>query len=200
MTHSRSKISLIIATAFGLTAAVANNDTQAQTAIPTNATQRVQVLRIVEADAATRPQSKSLLEKKKQTLRKVVRHKSAVAHKLVRTMPPDPATRNAGPPILAERTGELGVASQRDVVVSSSNSENSARLLGNSQDASLDAPTVETEPHETVVDATQAYVAKTALDRDNNYIFPMLATLSGAMLASGVGWYLVRPGPRTALS
>ena len=24
---------------------------------------------------------------------------------------------------------------------------------------------------------------------DNNSIFPMLATLSGAMLASGVGWY-----------
>jgi hypothetical protein len=48
--------------------------------------------------------------------------------------------------------------------------------------------------------APQAYVAKTAADLDNNSIFPMLATLSGAMLASGVGWYLVRPGPRTALS
>ena len=198
MTHPRSKISLIIATAFGLTAAVANSETQAQTTIPTNATQRVQVLRIVEANAATRPQSKSLAEKKKLTLRKVVRHKSAVAHKLMPS--PDPATRNAGSPILAEQTGELGVGNQRDVVVSASNSENSASLLGNTQDASSDAPPLETEPHETVVDAKQAYIAKTAADHDNNSIFPMLATLSGAMLASGVGWYLVRPGPRTALS
>ena len=60
--------------------------------------------------------------------------------------------------------------------------------------------TAEAEPHETVVDAKQAYIAKTAADHDNNAIFPMLATLSGAMLASGVGWYLVRPGPRTTLS
>jgi len=138
--------------------------------------------------------------KKKLTLRKVVRHKSAAAHKLMRTTSPDPATRNAGSPILAEQTGELGVGNQRDVVVSSSDSENSASLLGNTQDASSDAPPLETEPHETVVDAKQAYIAKTAADHDNNAIFPMLATLSGAMLASGVGWYLVRPGPRTALS
>ena len=62
MTHPRSKINLIIATAFGLTAAVANSETQAQTTTPTNATQRVQVLRIVEASAAIRPQSKSLAE------------------------------------------------------------------------------------------------------------------------------------------
>lgn len=200
MTHPRSKISLIIATAFGLTAAVANSETQAQTTTPTNATQRVQVLRIVEASAAIRPQSKSLAEKKKLTLRKVVRHKSAAAHKLMRTTSADPATRYAGSPILAEQTGELGVGNQRDVVVSSSDSENSASLLGNTQDASSDAPPLETEPHEAVVDAKQAYIAKTAADHDNNAIFPMLATLSGAMLASGVGWYLVRPGPRTALS
>ena len=88
------------------------------------------------------------------------------------------------------------MGNQRDVVVSSSDSENSASLLGNTQDASSDAPPLETEPHETVVDAKQAYIAKTAADHDNNAIFPMLATLSGAMLASGVGWYLVRPGPR----
>ena len=200
MTHPRSKINLILATAFGLTAAVANSETQAQTTTPTNATQRVQVLRIVEASAAIRPQSKSLAEKKKLTLRKVVRHKSAAAHKLMRTTSPDPATRNAGSPILAEQTGELGTGNQRDVVVSSSDSENSASLLGNTQGASSDAPPLETEPHETVVDAKQAYIAKTAADHDNNAIFPMLATLSGAMLASGVGWYLVRPGPRTALS
>ena len=62
VTHPRSKINLIIATAFGLTAAVANSETQAQTTTPTNATQRVQVLRIVEASAAIRPQSKSLAE------------------------------------------------------------------------------------------------------------------------------------------
>ena len=62
MTHPRSKINLILATAFGLTAAVANSETQAQTTTPTNATQRVQVLRIVEASAAIRPQSKSLAE------------------------------------------------------------------------------------------------------------------------------------------
>ena len=128
------------------------------------------------------------------------RHKSAAAHKLMRTTSPDPATRNAGSPILAEQTGELGVGNQPDVVVSSSDSENSASLLGNTQDASSDAPPLETEPHETAVDAKQAYIAKTAADHDNNAIFPMLATLSGAMLASGVGWYLVRPGPRTALS
>ena len=119
MAHPRSKISLIIATAFGLTAAVANSETQAQTTTPTNATQRVQVLRIVEANAATRPRSKSLAEKK-LTLRKVVRHKSAVAHKLMRTTSPDPASRNAGSPISAEQTGELGVGNQRDVGVSSS--------------------------------------------------------------------------------
>jgi hypothetical protein len=81
-------------------------------------------------------------------------------------------------------------------LVSSSDSENSASLLGNTQDASSDAPPLETEPHETVVDAKQAYIVKTAADHDNNSIFPMLATLSGVMLASGVGWYLVRPGPR----
>ena len=91
--------------------------------------------------------------KKKLTLRKIVRHKSAVAHKLMRTTSPDPATRNAGSPILAEQTGELGVGNQRDVVVSSSTSENSASLLGNTQDASSDAPPLETEPPETVVDA-----------------------------------------------
>ena len=119
MAHPRSKISLIIATAFGLTAAVANSETQAQTTTPTNATQRVQVLRIVEANAATRPRSKSLAEKK-LTLRKVVRHKSAVAHKLIRTTSPDPASRNAGSPISAEQTGELDGGNQRDVVVSSS--------------------------------------------------------------------------------
>ena len=62
MTHPRSKISVIIATAFGLTAAVANSEMQAQTTTPTNATQRVQVLRIVEASAAIRTQSKSLAE------------------------------------------------------------------------------------------------------------------------------------------
>ena len=153
----------------------------------------------MEASAAIRPQSKSLAEKKKLTLRKVFGHKSAVTHKLMRTTSPDPASRNAGSPILTEQTGELDVGNQRDVVVSSSDSENSAGLLGNTQDASSDAPPLETEP-QTAVDANQAYIAKTAADHDNNSIFPMLATLSGAMLASGVGWYLVRPGPRTALS
>ena len=141
----------------------------------------------------------SLAEKKKLTLRKVFGHKSAVTHKLMRTTSPDPASRNAGSPILTEQTGELDVGNQRDVVVSSSDFENSAGLLGNTQDASSDAPPLETEP-QTAVDANQAYIAKTAADHDNNSIFPMLATLSGAMLASGVGWYLVRPGPRTALS
>ena len=107
MTHPRSKINLIIATAFGLTAAVANSETQAQTTTPTNATQRVQVLRIVEASAAIRPQSKSLAEKKKLTLRKVVRHKSAAAHKLMRTTSPDPATRNADSPIWPRKPENL---------------------------------------------------------------------------------------------
>jgi hypothetical protein len=200
VTHPRSKINLIIATAFGLTAAVANSrdasaNDDSHKCYPTGPS---------STDCGSKRRYTTTIQKsgrkKKLTLRKVVRHKSAAAHKLMRTTSPDPATRNAGSPILAEQTGELGMGNQRDVVVSSSDSENSASLLGNTQDASSDAPPLETEPHETVVDAKQAYIAKTAADHDNNSIFPMLATLSGAMLASGVGWYLVRPGPRTALS
>ena len=81
----------------------------------------------------------------------------------MRMMSPDPASRNAGSPILAEQTGELDVGNQRDVVVSSSDSENSAGLLGNTQDASSDAPPLETEPHETAVDAKKAYIKKRSL-------------------------------------
>jgi hypothetical protein len=196
MANLRSEAGLVVPTALCFVAAVfANSGARGQTTIAASPSKRVEVLRIVEAISTTRSQSKGTLGKKKLVLRKAARHTRAVAHRLAPTTVPAPA-QNDSPRISTEQTGELAMGGADEFAP---DNRDSPFLLRATLDASPNGQITEATPN-SMVDTQQANAAHTALEHEssNDSIFQLLATLSGAMVAGGFGWYLVKVKPEEA--
>jgi hypothetical protein len=112
--------------------------------------------------------------------------------------PPDAAKSNDNPPFAVEQAGKLTLDNPLKVSLASDNGTDRPEVTGNER---LQAKTTDTQLHGTVIKTQQVYIAK-AIDRDDalnngNSVFPILAPLSGAILASGLGLFLVRSGRRS---
>jgi hypothetical protein len=198
VTHRGGTLGLVVAIAICSTAATAAGETETQSARTSNPDHRIPVLRIVQSKHTAQSQTKAPTVKKRLVRQKVAKHRIAFAHKLTRPAPPDAAKSTDNPPFAVEQVGKLTFDNPSKVSLASDNGTDRPEVTGNER---LEAKTTDTQLHGIVIKTQQVYVA-TAVDHDaalnnGNSIFPILAPLSGAILASGLGLFLVRSGRRS---
>jgi hypothetical protein len=200
MTYREVTFVLVVAMAICSTAAAGTGETTPQKTTINNASHRLQVLRIVESKSAAHSPAKATSGRKKIARRSVVKHGPSFAHKLSPARTPEAARSNDNPMFSAEQTGKLTVS--RPLEVSSASEKVDLPLT--TTDAQEETNKIDTALHGTLVQTQKISFVEAAGDDSSLYkpksTFPLLATLSGgAILASGVGFFLVGPRRRSRI-
>lgn len=206
------RVSAALALAFLAAAVVASSSVQAQPWDTATASKRIQVLRIVEASTATRPQSPNTSAKKKLALKKTIRQMRGVSKR-----PPPTHLADPDPPVQPASTSARTTPTADDIperstvetghtveFASSFGEDDSAGVLASTQDGPDKNGAAIANVPRLIAAGREAYILEVtgqtqiAPTSSNNSILQIIATLGGAMVACAFGWYLVKSSPRHA--